>query len=62
MYAPIGYSSSSTNFCTHLSFPQRLAALEGGVKARDAELGRLSRQLDKSKSSEAEVAAKNSQV
>lgn len=42
--------------------PQRLASLEGGVKARDVELGRLARQLDRSKSSEAEVAAKNNQV
>ena len=41
---------------------QRLMALESGVKARDSELGRMARQLDKSRSTEAEVAAKNSQV
>ena len=41
---------------------QRLVALEGGVKARDAELGRMAKQLDRSRSVEQEVAAKNAQV
>ena len=41
---------------------QRLMALESGVKARDTELGRMAKQLDKSRSTEAEIAAKNSQA